>query len=168
MEGLRLMRRTMEFGDVRLEVSLRASPSATESHDHLPASDDCVACGDDSTGLDLWPAGEALAAYLGAHASSLLVSLGGMASLAAHQWGRNPREPNSCGASASQEEREWVELGAGVGVPGMLAASLGVERMTLTDFDPNVSPGLLDSRVCPNSSHRARLGLTDLKRFDGL
>jgi hypothetical protein len=136
MEGLRLVRRTMEFGDVRLEVAQRASPRATQ--DHLPAEDDCVRSGEDSTGLDLWPAGEALAAYLCAHTSSLLVS--------SHPWqrigGGNETLKTLLAVAVrvgSQEESEWVELGAGVGVPGMLAARLGVERVTLTDFDPNVS-----------------------------
>ena len=139
MEGLRLVRRTMEFGDVRLEVAQRASPSATQ--DHLPAAadDDCVRSGDDSTGLDLWPAGEALAAYLSAHTSSLLVSMGGLLRRVGARG--KTLKADGCGACGSQEEREWVELGAGVGVPGMLAATLGVERVTLTDFDPNVSLG---------------------------
>jgi hypothetical protein len=133
---VRLVTHTLGFGDVRLRVAQRATPS--QQQDDAP-----VSSGEDSTGLDVWPASLALAAYLQAHTATLL-----RVSPRAPPWprGRPPLCPatNSalpCSLQGSSQE-EWVELGAGVGVPGMLAAKLGVERVVLADFDPNVRPWL--------------------------
>mmetsp|Transcript_35870 Transcript_35870/g.78308 ORF Transcript_35870/g.78308 Transcript_35870/m.78308 type:complete len:265 (-) Transcript_35870:228-1022(-) len=99
--------RELVYGPHKLCIACRAPPSELNvAGEPTPENtEDCVVDGEDSSGLDVWPAAEAVCEYLRC-------------------------QPQIVGAS------RIIELGAGAGVPGLLAARLGAE-VVLTDFDQN-------------------------------
>ena len=63
----------------------------------------------------------------------------------------------ACGDAGALRGLRIVELGSGVGVPGMLAARLGAPSVTLTDYHPLVLRALSCSIAQNELDHRCRV-----------
>jgi len=106
-EEMRTQTRELVFGAHQMTIVCRAAPSEAADQEATPNADDWVVDGDDSSGLDIWPAATALCEYL-----------------------------LRCQQQLVGPSTKVIELGAGAGVPGLLTARMGAE-VVLTDFDPN-------------------------------
>jgi hypothetical protein len=61
---MRTQTRELVFGAHKMTIVCRAAPSEAADQEATPNTDDWVVDGDDSSGLDIWPAATALCEYL--------------------------------------------------------------------------------------------------------